>query len=71
MFCIINVLLDDHVSHLVNAPEKMLNHLTMLIIDFENINDEIERLSKLPSDGRTNSLLKQPRQYKGLIYHVS
>ncbi|XP_060875767.1 histone acetyltransferase KAT2A-like isoform X2 [Metopolophium dirhodum] len=59
----------DHVSHLVNAPEKMLNHLTMLVIDFENINDEIERLSKLPADGKTNPLLKRSRQYKGLIYH--
>lgn len=57
-------LLDDHVSHLVHAPEKVLNALLRLIFDFESINDEIEYLSKLPtSDGKRESLLNQCKNF--------
>lgn len=46
----------------------MLNALLRLIFDFENIKDEIEHLSKLPSDAERDSLLKHCKDY---IYHVS
>jgi len=59
------------VSHLVNAPDNVLHHLMGLIINFENRNDEIERLLKLPSNDKRNSELTHFKQLRGLIYHVS
>jgi len=59
------------VSHLVNAPEKILDHFMRLIDAFEHIsdvNDVAERLSKEPSDVKTNSLLKRFKRYKGVSY---
>ncbi|KAL4090627.1 hypothetical protein QTP88_025426 [Uroleucon formosanum] len=56
----------DHVTHLVHAPEKMLNALIRLIFDFENINEEIEYRSKEASKDERDALLKQ---CKGFIYN--
>ncbi|XP_026806882.1 histone acetyltransferase KAT2B-like [Rhopalosiphum maidis] len=56
----------DHVSHLVNASENMLNALIRLINDFENIRDEIEYLSMLPTDDERDFLLKKCKDF---IYH--
>lgn len=55
-------------THLVHAPEKMLNALIRLIFDFENINEEIEYRSKEASKDERDALLKQ---CKGFIYNVS
>ncbi|KAL5233397.1 hypothetical protein ACI65C_000807 [Semiaphis heraclei] len=53
----------DHISHLVYASEKMLNALIRLIFDFENIKEEIEYLSKLPSNAERDSLLKDCKNF--------
>lgn len=46
----------------------MLNALIRLIFDFENIKEEIEYLSKLPSNAERDSLLKD---CKNFIFQVS
>jgi len=46
----------------------MLNALIRLINDFENIRDEIEYLSMLPTDVERDFLLKKCKDF---IYHVS
>jgi len=56
------------VSHLVHASEKLLNALIRLIFDFENVKEEIEYLSKLPSNAERDSLLKE---CKNFVLHVS
>ncbi|XP_025193468.1 histone acetyltransferase KAT2A-like [Melanaphis sacchari] len=56
----------DHISHLINASENMLNSLMRLIFDFENVRDEIEYLSTLPSDDQKKLLLQKCKEF---VYH--
>lgn len=59
------IYLDDHVSHLLHASEEMLNALTRLISDFENLRDEIE---KLPPCDQRNYLLKESKDF---VFHIN
>uniref|UniRef100_A0A2S2P212 Histone acetyltransferase KAT2A n=1 Tax=Schizaphis graminum TaxID=13262 RepID=A0A2S2P212_SCHGA len=56
----------DHVSHLVYASENLLNALIKLINDFENVKNEIEYQSKLPTNEERDFLIKK---CKHSVYH--